>query len=1313
MIPQIKEQRRLSSDMVIEGWPAYATLDSATVSFEEMGDRTITAEVSIDGDITPSFDGWELVFRNEVFSLQNLAPQAVKDNSSRCSTVSLVFRSGVISDLKRYFFFAKTATETGTAIADKYKVPLGLSVADFVRAYNEVLTSYFKGQIRMELYPGTYSTETKYIDINYSYLWDVLEEFHKTYELHWRIDYNEATSQYIIKVGYPRDAVSSGHVFQYGYDGGLLKFERQVQDDTIYNVLFGRGGEKNLPYRYFKALDPNNTAFAPDPDAIPELKNIYFDRLRDSNFRSYIQGWKTNPNRDLGDITYVCENCHTVYHTQTPPEECPMCLNRQFIIGRDYGGVETYDAQRGETDWAYKKGHEDELFDPVEYEKDDDSIALYGVRHGTLDDNDDIYPTIQGSGLDEIVDVSQITSDDDGQEGQSVIKSTLVSGAHTELYEHGFLSHVITIPDITFYSDVFTIPNGYKGFKINDPAVDYANATYYVKISSSQSEARTVSVLSGANVRCDVVDENDNIVTYQELLPGNEYRIKFYFTDDQRIDLGQEEGLLRSVSLSSNIYIDIYGGDGVVVPNPTVYDSITVPAYSTAEKYLYSDDFTVTQNGAIVLDAPIKVTPPTGAVYQSTFEIINKSTHAVTQASNIPAGTYYARVKVSGDNGGSSSTTATISLRPMIVYYSDPNKPWQPTFDIWVKNIWDTTQGAGETDEEYSRRVWTPILGDRAGDTAKVVFASGFLSSSEDYEFVIASYPMPARGDDARDGAEWKITLQKSDVEYDAIGMYIPNSKSGWQAYPGDKFYFIGIDIPHMYVLLAEQRLHQTKVDALSEKAWSNPTYAVTLDKIRIHTQEEADDGIMLVDDIDAGKLMRIYDSRFSGGILSIPIRTASFVWNKTDANAQYIVPDVELVLSEKVESTTTDLSSVKKRVAYIGEIYVSDTELKKSMSRVQQKASGSNAPLSISAGDMTSFEGVSYNGTSPVALTIPSTFAHLASHPTTLSGYGITDAALKTGGSDYNFKVSSLIISDAFVSGGEITISSQNLRPVVITRSGMLITTRELAYKTEIPTDYVTLATSQSITGSKTFSALLTANGGVQTSLITHASNEELVLGNSDNQDYIRIVEDLAGPDHTVSSEDNDEEVPIWSINTSGFARFTTLLVSGVASINGHLTADSGMTLTGNSTVAGHFQPATDATYSLGYSNRRWSAINAMSVGAANLYLAKNDTTGTNCAILTAAEASQTERYLSIRVGQKSYMLYETAGFFYNNASGVSNVDLGKGDHRWANVYTDRIYLDNNSTYLYKDASNNWHIKSASGGSVNLIVDGDIACAG
>ena len=49
-----------------------ATLHQATVSFEEMGERTITTQVRVDGDIVPNFNGWELEFRGETFVLPTL-----------------------------------------------------------------------------------------------------------------------------------------------------------------------------------------------------------------------------------------------------------------------------------------------------------------------------------------------------------------------------------------------------------------------------------------------------------------------------------------------------------------------------------------------------------------------------------------------------------------------------------------------------------------------------------------------------------------------------------------------------------------------------------------------------------------------------------------------------------------------------------------------------------------------------------------------------------------------------------------------------------------------------------------------------------------------------------------------------------------------------------------------------------------------------------------------------------------------------------------------------------------------------------------
>lgn len=84
-------------------FPEYATLHQATVTLTEMGDRTITTQVRIDGDIVPSFDGWELEFRGERFVLPVRDPQAAKDNTTRNSLIDLTFYSWPVYELKRYF----------------------------------------------------------------------------------------------------------------------------------------------------------------------------------------------------------------------------------------------------------------------------------------------------------------------------------------------------------------------------------------------------------------------------------------------------------------------------------------------------------------------------------------------------------------------------------------------------------------------------------------------------------------------------------------------------------------------------------------------------------------------------------------------------------------------------------------------------------------------------------------------------------------------------------------------------------------------------------------------------------------------------------------------------------------------------------------------------------------------------------------------------------------------------------------------------------------------------------------------------------
>ena len=262
-------------------FPSYATLSSATVTLNDMGDRTISTQVKIDGSIVPDFSyDWEVEFKGERYIQPLRQPQASKGNDSLSSKIDLVFYHKTIWQLKRYYFVEMTSTESGTAIADQYIASLGLNLSDFCVAFQKVLDHYFEGEITIDLNPDwEYANEPSFMSISYSYIWDVLQKMYEVYGVRWTIEGNA------IKVGYP--SVELSHIFQYGYEGGLLQVERQVQDTNIRNSLLGRGGEKNLPAYYFKEA-PEDSLFASDPDAIPELANIYFSNLRGKTFRDYV-----------------------------------------------------------------------------------------------------------------------------------------------------------------------------------------------------------------------------------------------------------------------------------------------------------------------------------------------------------------------------------------------------------------------------------------------------------------------------------------------------------------------------------------------------------------------------------------------------------------------------------------------------------------------------------------------------------------------------------------------------------------------------------------------------------------------------------------------------------------------------------------------------------------------------------------------------------------------------------------------------------------------------------------------------------------
>jgi hypothetical protein len=752
-------------------FPAYATLHQATVSLSEMGDRVISTQVRIDGDVVPDFSGWELSFKGERFVLNTKEPQAMKDNSTRHSLVDLTFESWIARELKRYFFFEAASVNASTAIADKYKASVNLNIEDFVVLYNTVLDYYFGGSVVMSLYmsgQGQYSTDRALMEIDYTYLWDVLVKFYEVYDVRWTIEFDSSTGVYTIKVGYPPASIDD-HVFEYGFSGGLLKFERQVQDVDIHNILLGRGGEKNIPYRYFKRTDPQNPDWTADPDAIPELSNIYFDRLRDINFRWYVRGWMQNPNRDTSweDGGYV----YPVYSD----------------IPEEYA-------------WAYERGRTDEKFNPVEYVKDDESIAEYGERWGALDDNDEIYPTIQGvtrapiGRIDETVAVSEIVTDDIEAMSRSASVETSINEIRVALQED-------TETQFQRLSEEFTIPAGSVG------DISYVP-----------------------------------------------------FGDDTA-----NPGLVRFDTENSTV---VATADGV--------------------------------------DYPI---------------------------SGIPAGTYRLKLNmVIHRDSPATSATGTFGIQNIVLTTSAMDADaWKPTFDIWVKNIWGTTKLESESEEQYAERVWLPILGDRAGNEAKIVFSTGFMSVSQDYEFTIASYPVHDTSKSINGvPSEWRITLRKSDAEFDVTGLYLPNATTGGQPIAGDKFFFIGIDMPFYYVQLAEEDINTYKSSELDTVASINPTWIITLDKVRANTRIGNEIGEVLADRITAGTKLKITDPRFTPGkILTLYAQSVTYTWQEPTNESPYIVPDIEVVLSDKVVSVESTITRIQNDVSYVKNQYarISDVE--------------------------------------------------------------------------------------------------------------------------------------------------------------------------------------------------------------------------------------------------------------------------------------------------------------------------------------------------------------------------------------------------
>ena len=912
MIPQIKEIN----------FPEYATLSTATASLVDMGDKTITAQVKIDGAIVPDFSyDWEIEFQGEKYIQPLRKPQASKGNESISSLIDLTFYHKGIYDLKRYFFVSTVELEAGTLMADNYIVPLRLNIAEFVTYLNNVLKYYYGETYKVFLNPDYEYDETdrKDIDINYTKIWDVITKIYEWFGVRWAWDTQSDNGEYYsIKIGYPSNEVS--HIFEYGFEGGLLKFERQVQNAEIANVIFGRGSSENIPYRYFKNKSEDNPTFPADPDWIPELENVYFANLRGKTFRDYVQGWKTNPNRNTLDGTLPIEKLDLIKWTKNE---------------------------------AYHKGHEDATFNPIEYVKDDESIDKYGEIQKGLEHNEEIKPSIQGVSIDGIGRVDQIVDVEPILVDESTENTELVSDVQP------ISENVVTWYDAAPSNDTLNIFVAFPAIDIDSTKVAHIvkdvqiNIVQHVRCKEEFSKYDAVNnkwdILSTRyiqeenplkvdSISVNYIDANNdtpisdlaNIYNGVKLLIVVEAKVSGFVKKQTNIphpnpNYSAYTGTITpdssfKVVTSFDTEIDYTTVHGQILGNyvsgaTRKSQTVTIKAKGDSDVEFITEQFTISEDNAPAtsMEMPYRITSSlNGGEYnpQPNVVAIDVNTGEAVSPINLPAGTYYLRNTIQIENISNKSQTFKVELLPTYIYYSYDSASWKPTFDIWVKNIWQTMPNKLEEDYTYEHRIWDAILGNHLGDEAKVVFSSGRLSGHGDWEFLIADTP---KRDTSKtiDGvpSEWRITLYKSDAEMEATDKWLPSIMT--QASAGDHFYFVGIEMPHQYVLWAEERLDQYKRTELDKVSDVDSTIVVQLDKVRLNQLQEGESKPLL-NSVRVGNNIKVADSRFiQSPHETLHLQSVTYTW---DANT-IMLPNIEVVLSDEIATYPNPFADINRKL--------------------------------------------------------------------------------------------------------------------------------------------------------------------------------------------------------------------------------------------------------------------------------------------------------------------------------------------------------------------------------------------------------------
>ncbi len=302
----------------------------------------------------------------------------------------------------------------------------------------------------------------------------------------------------------------------------------------------------------------------------------------------------------------------------------------------------------------------------------------------------------------------------------------------------------------------------------------------------------------------------------------------------------------------------------------------------------------------------------------------------------LPMGKYHVRTAVSfkcTKNPGSNQhyymavTTGRFSVAP-----AEGIGPYRQVFDIWIKDIW------GETGSIVD--VWWPKIGQRE---ATVMFSDGLLAG-EDYEFVIAKDPTLGNPEakDPETGDYWCIweddskqtetvdeegntITVKSSIGY-RLSSRTPNFappvscfliRSRTREAGGDHFFLINIEMPHQYVLWAEDKLQDYLEVELDRVDDENPTFSAKPSAIFCESFEEREK-------LRPGTKIRLHNNQLIGEtdlVLYINNLTIAYKEGK-------LLPEWTITVSEEMVASKTSTSDIQGEIRRLSSNIMSSSQI-------------------------------------------------------------------------------------------------------------------------------------------------------------------------------------------------------------------------------------------------------------------------------------------------------------------------------------------------------------------------------------------------